>query len=155
MPLSTVQTPSFLLILPKPHPPATYLDTPSPAIILGGFRIHVKAPSHTCSLSVGILFCSCLSFHSTPATHSQRQPGSGHHPKPRQAELCLPAHPKKATQRLAGTPHSSPFSPSFESMDHDFNGSHKHPLTRRLLTLLGKKSTQRGPNYPPSLNPDR
>ena len=72
MPPGTVQTPSFLLILPSSPSLETYLDNPSPAIMLGGFRTHMAAASHICSLCVGVLFCSYLLFHSTPATHSQR-----------------------------------------------------------------------------------
>lgn len=94
-----------------PHFPMPYLHTPSPAVMLGGFSIPVAAPSHTLiSRLLHILFSSCLLFHSTPATPSQRHTlDLIAAPNPARMGSAWWLHPIPATHTPSGSPHPSPF----------------------------------------------
>lgn len=141
------------------HAPTTYLYTLSPAIVLGGFRIHVAVPSHPL-LSQQLMpsFLAVFYFTLLQLPTPKGAPRTWSLPQnPARLDSCLSAHPITVTRTPARTHHSSPFSFSLESMDHDVSGSYKHPWPYALLTPPGKKPTQWEPNYSPSLNihPDR
>ena len=141
MPLSPIQTPSFLLSLHDPPFPDALPSHPISCRHAGGFQHPCGSTLSHPDLSAAphpllqLPFIPLHPSHPLPKTH----PGSDRRPKPSQDGLCLVASSYPSHTYALWKPAPLSFLFSLESVNLDFYGSYKLPLPCPWLTPCGKK----------------